>query len=161
MLNLAGSLLNKTTNQSCNFCNWKWIICSAHRHWCNKLHRKMEGHNSSWRARLYFELFCKLSKQIPAGYQAEWVSNKITRVQNIVGARLLQLSGRFHTAIAALHSNGTQAVTKEACTSFSTMLLCTPTPAFHYHICNMILAVHTDASCLSKIGGKSRAAGHF
>jgi hypothetical protein len=65
------------------------------------------------------------------------------------------------SAIAALQSNGTQAVTKEACTSSSTMLLCTPMPAFHYHICNMILAVHTDASCLSKIGGKSRAAGHF
>ncbi len=57
----------------------------------------MEGHNSSWRAWLYFDLFCKLSKQIPAGYQAEWASNKITRVQNIVGTRLLQLSGRFHT----------------------------------------------------------------
>ncbi len=30
-----------------------------------------------------------------------------------------------------------------------------------YHACDMILAVHTDASYLSKAGGKSRAAGHF
>ncbi len=30
-----------------------------------------------------------------------------------------------------------------------------------YKACNMVLLVHTDASYLSKSGGKSRAAGHF
>jgi len=30
-----------------------------------------------------------------------------------------------------------------------------------YHACDMILVVHMDASYLSKIGGKSRATGHF
>ena len=37
-----------------------------------------------------------------------------------------------------------------------------PTDAgIRYHACDMILAVHTDASYLSELGGKSRAAGHF
>ena len=36
-----------------------------------------------------------------------------------------------------------------------------PDASIRYHACGMILAIHTDASCLSKIGGKSRAMGHF
>ena len=36
-----------------------------------------------------------------------------------------------------------------------------PNACIRYHACDMILAVHTDASYLSKIGGKSRAVGHF
>jgi hypothetical protein len=36
-----------------------------------------------------------------------------------------------------------------------------PDAGIRYHACDMILAVHTDASYLSELGGKSRAAGHF
>jgi hypothetical protein len=36
-----------------------------------------------------------------------------------------------------------------------------PSTGLWYHACDMILAVHTDASYLSKAGGKSRAGGHF
>ncbi len=36
-----------------------------------------------------------------------------------------------------------------------------PIAGLRHHACDMILAVHTDASYLSKAGGKSRAAGHF
>jgi hypothetical protein len=36
-----------------------------------------------------------------------------------------------------------------------------PAASIRYHACDMILAVHTDASYLSKIGGKSRVTGHF
>ena len=124
MLNLAGSLLYKTTSKSCNFCNWKWIIYSAHRHWCNKLHRKAKSHNSSWRAQLYFEIFSKLTKQIPADYQAEWVSNEINKSKTLsalfcysraVDSTLLTTL----SAISARQSNGTQAVTNEACTNCS------------------------------------------
>jgi hypothetical protein len=36
-----------------------------------------------------------------------------------------------------------------------------PNAGLRYHACDMILAVHTDASYLSKAGGKSRAARHL
>jgi hypothetical protein len=36
-----------------------------------------------------------------------------------------------------------------------------PNTGLRHHACDMILAVHMDASYLSKAGGKSCAAGHF
>ncbi len=36
-----------------------------------------------------------------------------------------------------------------------------PNAGLQYHACDMILAVHTDASYLSEAGGKSRVAGHL
>jgi hypothetical protein len=36
-----------------------------------------------------------------------------------------------------------------------------PNAGLHYHACDMILAIQTDASYLSETGGKSRAARHF
>jgi hypothetical protein len=36
-----------------------------------------------------------------------------------------------------------------------------PDAGIRYHACDMILTIQTDASYLSKIGGKSRAKGHF
>jgi hypothetical protein len=36
-----------------------------------------------------------------------------------------------------------------------------PDAGIRYHACDMILAIHTDASYLSELGGKSRAAGHI
>jgi len=36
-----------------------------------------------------------------------------------------------------------------------------PNADIRYHACDMILAIHTEASYHSEIGGKSRAVGHF
>jgi hypothetical protein len=64
------------------------------------------------------------------------------------------------SAIATQQSNGTQAVTI-ACHQLLDYIATHPNAGLRYHTCDMILAVHTDASYLSKIGGKSQAAGHF
>ena len=62
------------------------------------------------------------------------------------------------SAIAARQSNGTQVVT-EACHQLLDYVAMHPDAGIRYHVCDMILAVHTDASYLSEPGGKSRAAG--
>ena len=64
------------------------------------------------------------------------------------------------SAIAAQQSNGTQAVA-EACHKLLNYVATHPNAGIHYHACDMILAVHTDASYLSELGGKSRAMGHL
>ncbi len=64
------------------------------------------------------------------------------------------------STIAAQQSNGTQAVAY-ACNQLLDYVATHLNTGLRYHACNMILAVHTDASYLFKIGGKSQAAGHF
>jgi hypothetical protein len=64
------------------------------------------------------------------------------------------------SAIAALQSNGTRAVA-DACHQLLGYFATHPNAGIWYKACNMVLSVHTDASYLSKPGGKSRAAGHF
>ena len=64
------------------------------------------------------------------------------------------------SAIAARQSNGTQAVA-EACYQLLDYVAMHPDAGIHYHNCDMILAVQTNASYLSKLGGKYRAVGHF
>jgi len=63
------------------------------------------------------------------------------------------------SAMAARQSNGTQAVA-EACHQLLDYVAMLPNASIRYG-CDMILTVHTDASYLSELGGKSRAAGHF
>ncbi len=49
----------------------------------------------------------------------------------------------------------------DACHQLLNYVATHPNTGLQYHVCDMILAVHTDAYYLSKAGGKSRAAGHF
>ena len=92
--------------------------------------------------------------------------DQIKRVQKIVGTLLYYERTVDSTlltalsAIAARQSNGTQAVS-DACHQLLDYVATHPDAGIRYHTCDMILAVLTDASYLSKIGGKSRAAGHF
>jgi len=92
--------------------------------------------------------------------------DQIKRDQKIVGTLLYY--GRVVdstllttlSAIAARQSNGTQAVT-EACHQLLDYVATHPDASIRYHACDMILAIHTDASYLSKLSEKSRAVGHF
>jgi hypothetical protein len=91
---------------------------------------------------------------------------QIKRVQKIVGTLLYYGRAVDSTlltalsAIAARQSNGTHAVA-EACHQLLDYVATHPNAGIRYHACDMILAVHTDASYLSELGRKSRAAGHF
>jgi len=92
--------------------------------------------------------------------------DQIKRVQKIVGTLLYYGRAVDSTlltalsAIAARQSKGTHAVA-EACHQLLDYVATHPDAGIRYHACDMILAVHTDASYLSEPGGKSRAAGHF
>jgi len=94
------------------------------------------------------------------------MTDQIKRVQKIVGTLLYYGRAVDSTlltalsAIAARQSNGTQAIA-EACHQLLDYVATHLNAGIRYHACDMILAVHTDASYLSKLGGKSRAAGHF
>ena len=90
----------------------------------------------------------------------------IKRIQKIVGTLLYYgraVDSTLLTALSAItarQSNGTQAVA-EACHQLLDYVATHPNAGIRYHACDMILTVHTDASYLSELGGKSRAAGHF
>ena len=64
------------------------------------------------------------------------------------------------SAIAARQANGTQAVAA-AVRQLLNYVATHPNPAIRYVASDMIPALHTDASYLSELEGKSRAAGHF
>jgi len=91
---------------------------------------------------------------------------EIKRVQDIVGTLLYYARAVDPTlltalsAIAARQANGTRAV-YDACHQLLDYVATHPNAGICYKACDMILAVHTDASYLSEMGGKSRAAGHF
>jgi len=93
-------------------------------------------------------------------------TDQIKRVQKIVCTLLYYGQAVDFTlltalsAITARQSNGTQAVA-EACHQLLDYVATHPNAGIRYHACDMILAVHTDASYLSELGSKSRAAGHF
>jgi hypothetical protein len=63
------------------------------------------------------------------------------------------------SAIAARQPNGTQAMAN-ACHQLLDCIATHSNAGLRHHACDMILAVHIDASYLSK-AGKSCAAGHF
>jgi hypothetical protein len=91
---------------------------------------------------------------------------QIKRVQNIVSTLLYYGRAVDSTLLTALstiavhQSNGTKAVA-EACHQLLDYVARHPDAGICYHACDMILAVHTDASYLFEIGGKCRATGHF
>ena len=90
----------------------------------------------------------------------------IKRIQDIVGT--LHYYGRAVdptlltalSSIAARQCNGTVAVAK-ACQQLPDYVATHPNAGIRYKACDMILAVHTDASFLAKLGDKSRASAHF
>ena len=90
----------------------------------------------------------------------------IKRVQDIVGTLLYYARAVDSTlltalsAIAARQANGTEAVA-DACNQLLDYVSTHPNAGIRYKACDMILAVHTDASYLSEQGSKSRASGHF
>ena len=63
-------------------------------------------------------------------------------------------------AMAARQANGTQAVAASV-RQLLDYAATHPTPAIRYVASDMILALYTDASYLSELEGKIRAAGHF
>jgi hypothetical protein len=90
----------------------------------------------------------------------------IKRIQDIVGTLLYYDRAVNSTLLAALsaiathQSKGTTAVA-ESCHQLLNYVATHPNEGIHYKTCDMILAVHTDASYLSELEGKSPASGHF
>jgi hypothetical protein len=90
----------------------------------------------------------------------------LKRVQDIVGTLLYYAQAvdpmllAVLSTIAARQSKGAQAMAN-VCHQLLNYAATHPNAGLQYHACDMILAVHTDTSYLSKAGGKSRAAGHF
>jgi hypothetical protein len=92
--------------------------------------------------------------------------SEIKPVQDIVGTLLYYARAVDPTLLAALstiatrQTNGTRAIAN-ACHQLLDYVATHPNAGLRCHACNMILAIHTDASYLSEMGGRSRAAGHF
>ncbi|RPI66945.1 MAG: hypothetical protein EHM43_10390, partial [Ignavibacteriae bacterium] len=90
----------------------------------------------------------------------------IKRVQDVVGTLLYYGRAVDPTlltalsAIAARQAKGTKAVA-DACQQLLDYVATHPNAGIRYKACDMILAIHTDASYLSEQEGKSRAAAHF
>ena len=91
---------------------------------------------------------------------------EIKHVQDIVGTLLYYGRAVNPTLVAALstiascQARGTKAL-QTACHQLLDYVATHPSAGIRFHASNMILAVRTNASYLSKPGGKSRAAGHF
>jgi hypothetical protein len=64
------------------------------------------------------------------------------------------------SSIAACQANGTTAIA-ESCQQLLNYVTTHPNAGICYKACDMILAVHTNASYLSEQEGKSRASAHF
>ncbi len=92
--------------------------------------------------------------------------NAVKHVQDIVGTLLYYgctVDPTLLTAlssIAACQAKGTTVVAK-SCQHFLDYVGTHPNAGICYKACDMILAVHTDASYLSEQEGKSRASAHF
>jgi hypothetical protein len=92
--------------------------------------------------------------------------NAIKRIQDIVGTLLYYGQAVDPTLLTALSSitacqaNGTTAVA-ESCQQLLNYVATHPNASICNKACNMIVAVHTNTSYLSKQNGKSRASAHF
>jgi hypothetical protein len=92
--------------------------------------------------------------------------SEIKCVQDIAGTLLYYARAVNPTLLAALstiatrQAKGTRAIAN-ACHWLLNYVTMHPNAGLRYHACNMILAVHMDASYLSETGGRSRATGHF
>ena len=91
---------------------------------------------------------------------------EIKQVQEIVGTLLYYGRAVDPTLLAALstiaslQSNGTKAVS-DACSDILDYVATHPNAGIRYQACDMILAVHTDASYLSEPNALSQVAGNF
>ena len=87
-------------------------------------------------------------------------------MQEIVGTLLYYIRAVDPTLLAALstiashQSIGTKAVS-DACNDLLDYVATHPNTGIKYQACDMILAIHTDASYLSGPNARSQAAGHF
>jgi hypothetical protein len=105
-------------------------------------------------------------QRVETNTSAPLSKSKIKCVQDIVGTLLYYAWAVNPTLLAALstiatrQAKGTQAIA-DKCHQLLDYVATHPNAGLCYHACNMILAVHTDASYLSETGGRSRAAGHF
>ena len=91
---------------------------------------------------------------------------KIKHVQDNVGTLLYYARAVDPTLLAALstittrQANGTRAVAN-TCHQLLDYVATHPNAGLRYHACDMILAIHTDASYLLEMGGKIHSARHF
>jgi hypothetical protein len=92
--------------------------------------------------------------------------SKIKCVQDIIGTLLYYARAVNPTLLAALstiatrQANGTRAIAN-SCHHLLDYVATHPNAGLPYHACDMILAIHTDASYLSEMGGRSCAAVHI
>jgi hypothetical protein len=90
----------------------------------------------------------------------------IKRVQDIAGTLLYYKRGvnpmllTALSSITACQANGTTTVA-EPCQQFLDYVATHPNAGIRYKACNMILAVHTNASNILETNGKSSASAHF
>jgi hypothetical protein len=105
-------------------------------------------------------------QRVETDTSASLSKSKIKGVQDIVGTLLYYARAVDPTLLAALNTiatrqaNGTRALA-DACHQLLDYVAMHPNAGLRYHACNMILAIHTDSSYLSEMGGRSCAAGHF
>ncbi len=89
---------------------------------------------------------------------------QIKRIQKIVGTLLYYgraVDSTLLTALSTIAASQRNSVGAIACHQLLDYVATHPDAGICYHACDMILAVHTDTSYLSKLVGKSWAAGHF
>ena len=108
----------------------------------------------------------KLQHPVPTDTSAPLSPEKIKHVQDIVGSFIWYGRACDPTltaalsAISARQSNGTEDV-MAACRHFLDYLATHPNASIRYRASDMILAFDTDASYLSEVNAKSRAAAYY
>ena len=108
----------------------------------------------------------KVQAPVPSDETAPLTPAQVKKVQEIVGAFIWYGQACDPTltaalsAIASRQTKGTDAV-MAACHQFLDYLATHPNAAIRYKASDMVLAFDTDASYLSEIGGKSRAAAYY
>ena len=108
----------------------------------------------------------KVQTPVPSDKTAPLTKDQIKQVQEIVGAFIWYGQACDPTltaalsAIASRQTKGTEAV-MAACHQLLDYLATHPNAAIRYHASDMVLAFDTDASYLSEMDGKSRAAAYY
>jgi hypothetical protein len=108
----------------------------------------------------------KVQQPVPSDVTAPLTDAQIKHVQEIVGAFIWYGQACDPTltaslsAISSRQTKGTDAVLA-ACHQLLDYLATHPNAAIRYHASDMILAFDTDASYLSEMDGKSRAAAYY
>jgi len=108
----------------------------------------------------------KVQSPVPSDKTALLSDKQIKHIQDIVGSFIWYSRACDPTLAAALsalgsrQSNATTSVQKAA-HHLLDYLATHPSAAIRYHASDMVLAFDTDASYLSEVGGKSRAAAYY